>query len=283
MSDLSHKNISRIKNVSHEDNELNGTTAYLNLESRDFVLHFPDSKTGNILKTNTDEIIILYQRINGERYFTHLVQPLENEIIEENARVNFRFGRFVRTIAYTGEQGKIPFELAYLDLRNRGYGNAVEIKNIIEKKELENYQKNIWNLFSPFFDSELKDISTNSQNFFNDDLNQDFETQEGKLLFKNHRIRERDSKITFKKKEIAKQQNKLFCEVCDFSFAQIYGEEYIECHHTVPISEGERITKLEDLSLVCSNCHRMLHRKINGKYLSINDLKQTIFSLEDSK
>jgi len=77
---------------------------------------------------------------------------------------------------------------------------------------------------------------------------------------------------------MARQQNRLFCEVCHFSFIESYSQDYIECHHIVPISKGERISKLEDLILVCSNCHRMLHRKIDGQYLSIVELKQLIIS-----
>jgi predicted HNH restriction endonuclease len=33
-------------------------------------------------------------------------------------------------------------------------------------------------------------------------------------------------------------------------------------------------TKVEDIALVCSNCHRMLHRKRH--WLSINELKQLL-------
>ncbi|OAD90717.1 hypothetical protein A7A78_14205 [Aequorivita soesokkakensis] len=58
------------------------------------------------------------------------------------------------------------------------------------------------------------------------------------------------------------------CEVCDFNFHKIYGDlgkGYIECHHTTPLSQiaGESITTLDDLALVCSNCHRMIHRDID--------------------
>jgi len=41
------------------------------------------------------------------------------------------------------------------------------------------------------------------------------------------------------------------------------GKDYIECHHTIPVSElpqGAK-TRLEDVVLVCSNCHHMIHRK----------------------
>ncbi|MBQ7215008.1 MAG: HNH endonuclease [Synergistaceae bacterium] len=53
---------------------------------------------------------------------------------------------------------------------------------------------------------------------------------------------------------------KLQCEVCGFDFEAVYGElgaGYIEVHHKNPISDGERITDLnEDLVMLCSNCHR---------------------------
>ena len=56
----------------------------------------------------------------------------------------------------------------------------------------------------------------------------------------------------------------LTCETCRFDFAHTYrgyGSGYIECHHIVPLgAAGRTQTRLRDLVLVCSNCHRMLHR-----------------------
>ena len=73
----------------------------------------------------------------------------------------------------------------------------------------------------------------------------------------------------------------LNCNICGFSFLDIYGEVgqgFIEAHHINPLNEreGQQVTKKEDIALICSNCHRMLHRKINGKLLSINELKEII-------
>jgi 5-methylcytosine-specific restriction endonuclease McrA len=57
------------------------------------------------------------------------------------------------------------------------------------------------------------------------------------------------------------------CMVCEFDFNAFYGPDYsvgyIEVHHTKPLSSlrGERVTKIEDLVLLCSNCHRVIHRK----------------------
>ncbi|HYT71491.1 MAG TPA: HNH endonuclease, partial [Gemmatimonadales bacterium] len=55
------------------------------------------------------------------------------------------------------------------------------------------------------------------------------------------------------------------CEVCGFDFLHRYGsigDGFAEVHHKVPLGRalGERKTKLNDLAVVCSNCHRMLHR-----------------------
>ena len=104
-----------------------------------------------------------------------------------------------------------------------------------------------------------------------------FEAVEGKLLVRTHRTRERNAAIIKKKKEAAyNATGKLVCEACGFDFKATYGERgdgFIECHHTSPVSQlkpGQK-TKLSDLALLCSNCHRMVHR---GKHwLTINELK----------
>ena len=106
--------------------------------------------------------------------------------------------------------------------------------------------------------------------------------KEGRVIYKLHKYRERDNSINKRKKEqTLKEKGRLICEVCDFDFSKKYGElgiGYIECHHKVPLSQldSEGITKLTDLALVCSNCHRMLHKKID--VLSILELKKIISS-----
>jgi 5-methylcytosine-specific restriction protein A len=88
---------------------------------------------------------------------------------------------------------------------------------------------------------------------------------EGRIIFRQHRGRERDPSLTRKKKEaVKKRAGRLACEVCGLDFSERYGalgEGFIECHHTLPLAVGaERHTKTSDLALVCSNCHRMIHR-----------------------
>jgi predicted HNH restriction endonuclease len=51
-----------------------------------------------------------------------------------------------------------------------------------------------------------------------------------------------------------------------FDFLAVYGEVgrgYLECHHLLALADlvAARATRLSDVVLVCSNCHRMIHRK----------------------
>jgi len=84
-----------------------------------------------------------------------------------------------------------------------------------------------------------------------------------------------------KKAQALKKQGVLKCEVCGFDFQVAYGElgeGFIECHHTLPLSElkpGQK-TRLKDLALVCANCHRMLHRA--GSSVTLEDLKGLLTS-----
>lgn len=103
---------------------------------------------------------------------------------------------------------------------------------------------------------------------------------EGQVLYKLHKVIERNSKIVQKKKdESMRLFGKLICEACTFVFEDRYGDigkGFIECHHRTPLSRIKvgTPTKLIDLALVCSNCHRMLHRRIDT--VSVEDLKTII-------
>ncbi len=104
---------------------------------------------------------------------------------------------------------------------------------------------------------------------------------EGRVLYRLHRARERNASLAKKKKaSVLRASGSLECEACGFVFAEVYGslgEGFIECHHNVPLSElkPNASTRLSDLSLVCSNCHRMLHRGNNTRALdSLREIVQ---------
>ncbi|HEX9509369.1 MAG TPA: HNH endonuclease [Puia sp.] len=113
-----------------------------------------------------------------------------------------------------------------------------------------------------------------------DEVTQDDAVVEGQVLYKLHKFRERNKEIVKRKKDQAiLLHGKLTCEACIFVFEEFYGgigKGFIECHHLTPLSKFKVETKttLDDLGLVCSNCHRMLHKKIDT--LSLQDLKTMI-------
>ena len=69
------------------------------------------------------------------------------------------------------------------------------------------------------------------------------------------------------------------CQVCNFDFELTYGKwgkDFAEVHHIKPLSDlkGEKheTNPKTDLSVLCANCHRMVHRK-KGITLSLDELK----------
>lgn len=69
---------------------------------------------------------------------------------------------------------------------------------------------------------------------------------------------------------------RLFCEVCGFDFGKFYGIEYIEAHHRRAIADYDEDdeTVVEDLAMLCANCHRMIHSRTPP--LTIEELKNLI-------
>jgi hypothetical protein len=89
---------------------------------------------------------------------------------------------------------------------------------------------------------------------------------EGRRQLVAHLRRERDARLAEKKKrQVFHETRRLACEACGIDFAERYGaigEGFCEVHHLTLLKEygDEGVTRLEDLAIVCSNCHRMIHR-----------------------
>jgi putative restriction endonuclease len=72
----------------------------------------------------------------------------------------------------------------------------------------------------------------------------------------------------------------LSCMVCDFNFEQKYGsvgKGFIHVHHNRPISERgpTKIDPRTDMSVLCPNCHAMIHRK-KEITLTLNELRKLL-------
>ncbi|WP_455130463.1 HNH endonuclease [Propionibacterium acidifaciens] len=89
--------------------------------------------------------------------------------------------------------------------------------------------------------------------------------REGGIIAVLQQRRERDPRIRNRKiKQAREQRGNISCEVCGFDFEKFYGDlgsGYTEVHHRCPLHlSGSTTTRLSDLILVCSNCHRMIHK-----------------------
>lgn len=114
-------------------------------------------------------------------------------------------------------------------------------------------------------------------NIIDDFFNGDYCYSEGALIYRKHLIRERNPKLVRAAKAQAKERigGKLVCEACGFNFKDVYGnigEDFIEAHHKTPLSNIEKIneTKIDELVMLCANCHRMIHK---NKDMTVEQLK----------
>jgi 5-methylcytosine-specific restriction protein A len=103
--------------------------------------------------------------------------------------------------------------------------------------------------------------------------------REGRVLLRLHLRRERDPKLRAKKiNDVLGKHGCLECEVCGFDFERTYGERgtrYAEVHHVTPLHvSGPTNTRLQDLAILCANCHRMIHR--GSRWLSPLELRALV-------
>ncbi|MRG28781.1 hypothetical protein GIJ05_11515 [Laceyella tengchongensis] len=145
-------------------------------------------------------------------------------------------------------------------------------KDAYEEQSKKQHIEQIWEE-TPYYDIDEADIRVN----------------EGKKVLRIHMQRERASS-KLKKEAIRRVKMKgqpVSCEVCGFVFEEVYGKhgaDYIEAHHKVPLSELEAEgaeVRVEDIALLCSNCHSMIHRK--REWLTVEELKKIVQSQRATK
>ncbi|KAB8155652.1 DUF3578 domain-containing protein [Kordia sp. TARA_039_SRF] len=108
-------------------------------------------------------------------------------------------------------------------------------------------------------------------------LDNSFDELNYNKVFERKRIRlhkriERNSSISKKVKRLKGYK----CECCEMKFKDTYGElgeKFIEAHHLQPISELDigqfKVDLKNDFAVLCSNCHRMIHKLDDPSNLDI--------------
>ncbi|MBF4466222.1 HNH endonuclease [Flavobacterium sp. LC2016-12] len=274
---------SDIKWIKSVTRDKGNSWAYMEYKLGDtFNLNFsknPKWYPTNYEKAKPGELMVIFQTLKstptfgGGTFITHLVTPLDNLI----GKVSNPDHPYIRLVGVVGiPKVNLPLDSTWtLFKANRGQICFVDT--------LESHRGDKTILQKQNFLFELFNIDNNLITEIYDEKDNDEGLEEGadKSVYKLHKFKERKPELIAKAKAIAKEEDRLFCEACGFNFETEYpllGLGFIECHHRVPISIGGiRKTKFEDLALVCSNCHRMLHRKyVNGNYLLVEELRKLI-------
>ena len=167
----------------------------------------------------------------------------------------------------------------FLYEKGHAFGKEYSLSKGLDENELTNDLNKILNLYS---------LLNYRGGIDSDTTEDDYKPAEGittlKELrqYKTHRRIERTTDNSRK----VKRELGYTCQACGFNFKDRYGElslnkkkeEFIEAHHIRQIQdlpEGEVVEfNIEDFAVLCSNCHRMVHRK-NPPY-SINEIKKIL-------
>ncbi len=158
------------------------------------------------------------------------------------------------------------------------YSSKMSLENLIKnglKAAPQGSKKLDENLLS-YIEGHFND--SNQNDVFPDMVNEDSDAYEGikKSIIVNK----------YERSSIARNKCIEFhgtsCKVCNLDFSKMYGDlgkGFIHVHHIVPIhkiGKEYKINYIQDLIPVCPNCHAMLHRKIEGREISVEELKDII-------
>ena len=146
--------------------------------------------------------------------------------------------------------------------------NCVLIDEYHRKFEVQKRFRNLW--YAKEKEAEklkkrvLAYIDEEYNDEFDDPVETDFSDTEGRKVLKQHLVTERSCRLV---KKFKKSLKSFKCVVCNFDFEAKYGDiglGFIEAHHIQPVSSLSKNRKTTNTGLVavCSNCHRMLHRKV---------------------
>lgn len=119
-------------------------------------------------------------------------------------------------------------------------------------------------LAAPNAEAETGSLSLPGEDLLDIDFNSAM-VKEGGRRWKQHFVRERKRSIVeAKKRDVLAKTGKLTCEACSFNFTEFYrpyAVNYCEVHHLRPLAELDEslVTTLDDLAILCSNCHRVIH------------------------
>jgi predicted HNH restriction endonuclease len=220
-------------------------------------------------------------RIGILKYSTQFEKNKFSEWLTQTVKSNGK-GYSAKTVKMYTSQIESPIQKEWSLELSEGY-SLFNIKDYLILQEFQTkltegidskYRKDLRSAFQSYLkytrESQLNDTTELPEE-------SESKTEGGKKVYVSKRA-ERNPKLRGK----AIAFHKTICKVCEFDFGKTYGkwgEGFIEVHHLIPIGgkdSKERKTNPEtDLTVVCANCHRMLHRR-KDVTLTIDELKKKI-------
>ncbi len=192
----------------------------------------------------------------------------------KNSLKKFRYEMDVGNVIYVKDGvnivGKGYVEGIYKFSRGRNHTGWEHFRRMIWETDftpfhfvVKNYRHTVWELEG----DELKRIQSAEKKKF-----RDLSAKEGELDKRENNFRTRNGPLIEEKKA----RSDYCCEVCGMSFEKVYGEigeGYIIAHHLEPLGLRKKPSKtsLDDLSVVCANCHAMLHK---GPPFTISEIRR---------
>lgn len=117
-------------------------------------------------------------------------------------------------------------------------------------------------------------------------------SQDSKKYYSEGEKRWTEVQVVTRNKSLVSEAKELYkpvCRACGFDFNAFYGPigtGFIECHHLYPISQvGKKPppVTVEDVTVLCANCHRMVHHNRGGDDpLTVDQLKAHIAAARNS-
>ncbi len=223
---------------------------------------------------------------------SHLLSNKENglttsqliSILSEELEISGKDAEILTGRKDTHFSQKVRNLVSHRTLENKGLATYKKIKNDGihnitlkgEKYLLENINNFNFILENNFNESQRRNIIERDYS--------DLIIEEGFVKFGKIRTRMRSKKLVEIAKKYYSKNGRINCSACDFNFENFYGDigkGFIEIHHIKPVFalknnfEKSVIQAIEDVSPLCSNCHRMIHRD-NSQLLSIPSLQKII-------
>jgi predicted HNH restriction endonuclease len=101
----------------------------------------------------------------------------------------------------------------------------------------------------------------------------------GRSLVQHLRQERSRALVDAKRRAFREKHGHLHCEACGLSEASLpsaIGEGCFEVHHTTALAsrQSSQVTRIDDLALVCANCHRMIHR--GNPMLTVEQLRSRL-------